>query len=54
MRQVRKRFGPAAVEQNQPLLQRVTDAQALEDLCEALLDSPDATAWLDALRKAAS
>ena len=44
--QVRKRFGPEVAAQSQPLLERITDAQLLEDLGESLLDSSDGATWL--------
>jgi hypothetical protein len=46
LRQVRKRFGAEVAGQSQPLLERITDAQLLEDLGEALLDSPEGVIWL--------
>jgi len=46
LRLIRKRFGPEVAGQSQPLLERITDAQPLEDLGEALLDSPDGATWL--------
>jgi len=49
LRQIRKRFGPEVAGQSQPLLERITEAQPLEDLGEALLDSPDGTTWLQIL-----
>ena len=50
LRLVRKRFGADAAEQSLPLLERIDNAQSLEDLCEQLLDSPNPEAWLQALR----
>jgi hypothetical protein len=49
----RKRFGPAVAEQSTPRLERIEDAQKLEDLAEVLLDAADGDAWLDALKRAA-
>jgi hypothetical protein len=49
LRQIRKRFGPEVAGQSQPVLERITDAQPLEDLGEALLDSPDGATWLQVL-----
>jgi hypothetical protein len=49
LRQIRKRFGPEVAGQSQPLLERITDAQPLEDLGESLLDSPDGATWLQVL-----
>jgi hypothetical protein len=49
LRQIRKRFGPEVAGQSQPLLERITDAQPLEDLGEALLDSADGATWLQIL-----
>jgi hypothetical protein len=49
LRLIRKRFGPAVGGQSQPLLGHITDAQPLEDLGEALLDSPDGATWLQVL-----
>jgi hypothetical protein len=49
LRQIRKRFGPEVAGQSQPLLDRIADAQPLEDLGEALLDSADGTTWLQIL-----
>ena len=53
LRQARKRFGAQVAEQSQPLLERITDPQRLEDLGEQLLDSVDGDAWLQTLRNAA-
>ncbi len=53
LRQTRKRFGAAVAEQSGPLLDRIDNAQALEDLAEALLDSADGAAWLQTLTQAA-
>ena len=53
LRQTRKRFGAEAAEQSTPLLDRIDNAQALEDLAEILLDSPNGAAWLQALTQAA-
>jgi hypothetical protein len=50
LRLVRKRFGAAVAEQSAPLLDRIADAEVLEELGEVLLDSPDGAAWLQALR----
>jgi hypothetical protein len=49
LRLIRKRFGPEVAGQSQPFLERITDAQPLEDLGEALLDSPDGKTWLQIL-----
>jgi hypothetical protein len=49
LRLIRKRFGPEVAGQSQPLLERITDAQPLEDLGEALLDSADGPTWLQIL-----
>ena len=53
LRQARKRFGNDVAARSEPLLDRVDDPQVLEDLAEALLDSSDAAAWLQALEQAA-
>ena len=53
LRQTRKRFGAEVAEQSAPLLDGIDNAQALEDLAEALLDSSDGAAWLQALTQAA-
>jgi hypothetical protein len=53
LRMARKRFGPAVAEQSTPRLERIEDAQKLEDLAEVLLDAADGDAWLDALKRAA-
>ncbi|MDX1607000.1 MAG: hypothetical protein R3202_12460, partial [Candidatus Competibacterales bacterium] len=50
LRQVRKRFGAEVAEQSAPLLDCIDDPRRLEDLGEALLDSADGAAWLDALK----
>jgi hypothetical protein len=52
-RQVQKRFGAAVAERSEPLLARISNPQTLEDLAEALLDSADGPAWLQALGQAA-
>jgi hypothetical protein len=49
VRLIRKRFGQEIAGESQPLLDRITDAQPLEDLGEALLDSPDGVTWLQIL-----
>jgi hypothetical protein len=49
LRQIRKRFGPKVAGQSEPILERITEAQPLEGLGEALLDSPDGTTWLQIL-----
>jgi len=54
LRLTRKRFGSEVADQSQPLLARIADAQTLEDLGEALLDSADDAAWLRILGKAAA
>ena len=53
LRQARKRFGNDVAARSAPLLARIDGPQALEDLAEALLDSSDAAAWLQALERAA-
>ena len=53
LRLVDKRFGAAVAEQSAPLLDRIDNAQLLEDLAEALLDTTDGTAWLRTLTQAA-
>jgi plasmid maintenance system killer protein len=53
LRQTRKRFGAAVAEQSARRLDQIDNAQALEDLAEALLDSTDGAAWLQALTQAA-
>ena len=49
LRLIHKRFGPEVARQSEALLAGIADAQRLEDLVEALLDSADGTAWLQAL-----
>ena len=49
LRLIHKRFGPEVARQSEALLAGIADAQRLEDLGEALLDSADGTAWLQAL-----
>jgi hypothetical protein len=53
LRQTRKRFGAEAAEQSTPLLDRIDNAQVLEDLAETLLDSSNGATWLQALTQAA-
>ena len=53
LRLVDKRFGAAVAEQSAPLLDRIDNAQLLEDLAEALLDTTDGAAWLRTLTQAA-
>ncbi len=53
LRLVDKRFGPEVAEQSAPQLDQIDNAQVLEDLAEALLDSTDGAAWLQALTKTA-
>lgn len=53
LRMARKPFGQAVAEQSTPRLERIEDAQKLEDLAEVLLDAADGDAWLDALKRAA-
>jgi hypothetical protein len=53
LRQIRRRFGAAAAGQSQPLLERIQQPNAFEDLGEALLDSADATVWQARLAEAA-
>ena len=53
LRQTRKRFGAAVAEQSTPLLDRIDNAQVLEDLAEMFLDSTDGAAWLQTLTQAA-
>ena len=52
-RQVHRRFGSDVAEQSEPLLSHIADPRRLDDLAEALLDSPDGASWLRALRVAA-
>ncbi|MFB1491003.1 MULTISPECIES: hypothetical protein [unclassified Thiocapsa] len=51
IRLVRRRFGPTIAEQTHPLLARIVDLQALEDLGDQLLISPDGDDWLLAVRR---
>lgn len=44
-RLIRRRFGEAAVERSDPLLERIQQPAIFEDLIEAVLDCPDAAAW---------
>ena len=53
LRLVDKRFGAAVAEQSTPLLDRIDNAQVLEDLAEALLDTTDGADWLQTLTQAA-
>ena len=46
LRQVRRRFGEAVAAQSGPLLARIEQTSAFEDLGEALLDCVDGAAWL--------
>ncbi len=50
VRLVRRRFGPKTAEQAEPLLARIADLQALEDLGDQLLISPDGDDWLRAVQ----
>jgi len=50
---VQLRFGADVAEASGPLLARIDDPQRLDDLAEVGRDSPDAEAWLTALRQAA-
>ena len=52
MRLARRRFGADVAERGAPLLDQVAKAEALDDLVEALIDSPDGGAWLDAVKQA--
>ncbi|WP_295390645.1 hypothetical protein [uncultured Thiodictyon sp.] len=52
MRLARRRFGADVAERSAPLLDQVAKAEALDDLVEALIDSPDGGAWLDAVTQA--
>lgn len=45
LRQIRRRFGDAAADRSQPLLERIQQPDTFEELGEALLDSADDTAW---------
>jgi hypothetical protein len=51
LRQVRRRFGAAAAERSQALLERIAEPAVLEELGEALLDCADGEAWLAALAR---
>ncbi len=53
LRMARRRFGAELALRGSALLERVSDPQTLEDLGEALIDSPDGDTWLDALNAAA-
>jgi len=53
VRLARRRFGAEVAERSGPLLEHVAKAEALEDLAETLLDSPDGATWLDAVTQAA-
>ncbi len=53
VRQARRRFGAEVAERSASLLEQVAKAEALEDLAETLLDSPDGATWLDAVTRAA-
>ena len=53
VRMARRRFGPECAKVTGTLLDQVTDPKTLEDLGEALIDSPDGTTWLRALHTAA-
>jgi len=50
---VQLRFGADVAKASGPLLARIDDPQRLDDLAEVGRDSPDAEAWLTALRQAA-
>jgi hypothetical protein len=54
LRQARKRFGGEVAERSASLLDRIEDAQALEDLAEGLLDAADGETWLRVLKQAAN
>ena len=49
LRMVLRRFGAKVSEQSKPLLDQIDNAQSLESLGEALIDSADSGAWLEAL-----
>ncbi len=51
VRLARRRFGADVAERSAPLLDQVAKAEALDDLVEALIDSPDGGTWLDAENK---
>jgi hypothetical protein len=53
LRQVRRRFGEAAVQQSERLLAKITDPAQLEDLGEMLLECKDEATWLNRLQAAA-
>ncbi|MDG4550502.1 MAG: hypothetical protein P9F19_14245 [Candidatus Contendobacter sp.] len=53
LRLVRRRFGEAIADRSAPVLERIKQPAALEDLGEELLDCADATAWLARLNAAA-
>ncbi len=53
VRLARRRFGADVAERSAPLLDQVAKAEALDDLVEALIDSPDGGTWLEALNQAA-
>jgi hypothetical protein len=52
-RLVQRRFGADLAKASGPLLAGIEDPQRLDDLHEVVFDSPDAEAWLTALRQAA-
>ena len=52
-RLVQRRFGADLAKASGPLLAGIEDPQRLDDLNEVVFDSPDAEAWLTALRQAA-
>jgi hypothetical protein len=52
VRLARRRFGADVAERSAPLLDQVAKAEALDDLAEALIDSPNGGTWLDAVKQA--
>jgi len=54
IRQITKRFDATTAELSAPLLDRIADAQRLEDLGEALFDAEDSGAWLRLLTHTAA
>ncbi|MEA1053969.1 hypothetical protein U5801_29765, partial [Lamprobacter modestohalophilus] len=48
-----RRFGEATAEQSKPLLERIADADRLEELADDFVLCADGEAWLVALRAAA-
>lgn len=53
LRMVRRKFGPAAMEQSRALLETITESTVLEDLGEGILDCADGAAWLAMLARQA-